>query len=408
MSNIVYIPRRYTKEEWGGTETVIANTLSELKKLGNNVAIHTSMIFSKKKEEYLYGTDIKRFDYTYARWNLKTENRKLLDKRGGDLYSWGLFWSLLTRKDVSIFHLHTTNRIGAMVRLVSKLRGIPYGLTVHGGIFDIPKSEIKKMVEPLKSTFNWGKILDILLQKNRVLADSSFIICVSDEERKKLEEKYKNNKIYYIPNGVDLERFDITKKAEAKQSLSYNEEDQLILSVGAFYEQKNQLTLLNAFLNVSKYNSNAKLLLIGVVYDNEYYQKILDFISEHSLSDKVQVMKNLTFDSEILTQAYEASDLFVLPSRYETFGIVILEAWAAGTPAICAEMGGMKKFVKHQENSLFFDLNSVEDLERNINTLLEDQALHQLLTKNAMETVKEYSWKSITGKIQEIYQMELK
>jgi glycosyltransferase involved in cell wall biosynthesis len=408
MSTIIYVPRRYTKSEWGGTETVIAKTSNELKKLGDNISIYTSMAFSTNREELLYGTNIKRFNYTYARFNLKDKNKRLLDKRGGDLYSWSLFWSLLTKKDISIFHLHTSNRIGAMIRLISRLRGIPYGITLHGGVLDIPDSEIKKMIEPLKSTFNWGKLLDIVLQKNKVLEDSSFIICVSDEERKKLEIKYKNNKIYYLPNGVDLERFNITNKVEAKQALSYNANDQLILSVAAFYEQKNQLILLEAFLKVSKYNSNAKLLLIGVVYDDIYYQKILDFISNYKLDNKVSIMKNLTFDSKQLTLAYEASDVFVLASKYETFGIVILEAWAAKTPAICAEVGGMKKFVKNKENSLFFDLNNTKDLEKKINTLLEDKKFHDFLANNAFNAVQDYSWKNISVKIQEIYQRELK
>ena len=77
MSTIVYVPRRYTKSEWGGTETVIAKTSNELKKLGNKVSVYTSMAFSTNREELLYGTNIKRFDYTYARFNLKDKNKRL-------------------------------------------------------------------------------------------------------------------------------------------------------------------------------------------------------------------------------------------------------------------------------------------------------------------------------------------
>jgi len=188
MKKIIYMPRRYAKAHWGGTETVINETSHQLKKLGIDVKIYTSKALANQSHEKIYGIDVERFDYTYARWGLKNENKKLLDKRGGDLYSLGLFWRLLTEKNIDIIHIHTGNRMGAMVRLVSKIKKIPYGITIHGGVLDIPQKEVAKMVEPVKGTFNWGKFVDILIGKEKVFNDAKFIICVSDEERKKLQK----------------------------------------------------------------------------------------------------------------------------------------------------------------------------------------------------------------------------
>jgi len=408
MKKIIHIPRRYTKVHWGGTETVINEISHQLKKLGMEVEIYTSKALANQSHEKIYGIDVERFDYTYARWGLKSENRKLLDKRGGDLYSLGLFWRLLREKDIDVIHLHTLNRMGAMVRVVSKIKKIPYGVTIHGGVLDIPQKEVEKMVEPTKGTFNWGKIIDILIGKERVLDNAKFIICVSDDERVKLQKKYPNSNVVYVPNGVDTQRFKDITKADAREDLGYSKDDKIILSVGGFYDQKNQLMLLKAFKNLSKKESNYKLLLVGVIYDEEYYKQVMDYIDTHQLSNRVQILTNLSFDSKKLSYAYVASDLFVLPSKYETFGIVILEAWAAGIPAICADIGGMRKFVKDGKNSLFFDLESVESLETKMESLFKDKVLYDKLSTHTQNDVKQYSWSEIAKQIQTIYKEALK
>lgn len=408
MKKIIHIPRRYVKSQWGGTETVISETSRQLKKLGHDVKIYTSKVLETRQHETIYGIDVERFDYTYARWGLKTENRKLLDKRGGDLYSPGLFWRLLREKNIDLIHLHTLNRMGAIVRLVSKIKKIPYGVTIHGGILDIPQEEVAKMVEPYKGTFNWGKLIDILIGRDKVLNDAKFIICVSDRERRELQEKYPDSNVVYIPNGVDTQRFEHFTKKDAREELGYTKNDKIILSVGSFYEQKNQLMLLKAFKTVSQTDENSKLLLVGVIYNEAYYKKILDYIETHHLSNRVQILTNLSFDSKKLSYAYVASDLFVLPSKYETFGIVILEAWAAGIPAVCADVGGMSKFVKDGENSLFFDLESLHSLETKMVSLLQERSLYDKVLAGAQRDLKRYSWYEIAKEIETVYKEALR
>lgn len=403
MKKIIHIPRRYTKEHWGGTETVINEVSHQLIKLGMEIKIYTSKALSLQSKETIYGIGVERFEYTYARWGLKNENKKLLDKRGGDLYSFGFFWRLLKDKDIDLIHLHTGNRMGAIVRLVAKIKNIPYGISIHGGVLDIPQKEVDKMVASVKGTFNWGKIIDILIGKEKVLDDAKFIICVSDNEREKLSIKYPKSNVVYIPNGVNNDRFKGIENIKARENLGYSQDDKIILCVGGFYDQKNQLMLLKAFKNIAKKNTSYKLLLVGVIYDDAYYAKIMAYIHKHELSDRVQVLTDLSFDSKELSYAYAASDLFVLASKYETFGIVILEAWAAGIPAICANVGGMGHFVKDEFNSLFFNLESIENLEIKIESLLEDKIMYDRLVVNAQHDVKKYSWTEISKQIQMIY-----
>jgi len=166
--------------------------------------------------------------------------------------------------------------------------------------------------------------------------------------------------------------------------------------------------LLKAFKDLSKKESNYKLLLVGVIYDESYYKEMMDYIDRHQLSDRVQILTNLSFDSKKLAYAYVASDLFVLPSKYETFGIVILEAWAAGIPAICADIGGMRKFVKDGENSLFFDLESLHSLETKMVSLLQERSLYEKVLAGAQRDLKRYSWYEIAKEIETVYKEALK
>ncbi len=403
-SGIMHIPRRYVIEEWGGTETVISQTSKTLIKMGYNCEIHTSLALSNKKFEEIYGVPVYRHHYSYTRLGLKKRNKLILDKRAGDLYSPGLFWAALTRKNVKVFHLHTMGRIGALTRLAAKIRKIPYVVSIHGGHLDLPKAALDKMLAPLRGSFNWGKPLDMVLGRDRVLANADAIVCVNKAERDKMQERFPGKPVVHLPNGVDLERFEKGNRERFRNEHRIGKDDFMVLAVGSFYAQKNQQFLLDAFIRFKKKVFNAKLVFIGVVYDQEYYDELEAKVAEAGLTEDVVLIKNLKFDSPELPDAYAASDLFVLPSKYETFGIVVLEAWAAGKPVLCGKVGGLADLMLDEESGKFFDLDSVEDLTGKIHSIAADRALAEKLAAGGFRRVQEYSWENITAKLAELYE----
>ena len=178
---ILQIPRRFTKQEWGGTESVILHTSQELARRGYEVRILTSDLLSAPGEEVVDGLKVCRFHGFYPRRGLSAEAKKQLNIRGGNYFCPGLFRALLTAKNLKAVHLHTGGLIGAMGRLAAKLRGVPYVISIHGGQADLPKEQMDQLLAPLQGTFNWGKILEILLRTNRVHADA--IISLGESER---------------------------------------------------------------------------------------------------------------------------------------------------------------------------------------------------------------------------------
>ena len=201
---------------------------------------------------------------------LSAEAKKQLNIRGGNYFCPGLFRALLTAKNLKAVHLHTGGLIGAMGRLAAKLRGVPYVISIHGGQADLPKEQMDQLLAPLQGTFNWGKILEILLRTNRVHADADAIISLGESERRKLKEQYPHTRVEVLPNGVDYRRFASADGAAFRKKYRLGN-GPLILCVGSFHRQKNQMTLFEAFAGLRKTSMpDVKLVLIGVVYDEAY------------------------------------------------------------------------------------------------------------------------------------------
>ncbi|MCJ8346974.1 glycosyltransferase family 4 protein [bacterium] len=135
---VIHVPRRYVKEIWGGTESVIHNLVKFQKLLNIDSKVLTSMIFSKKKRELINGVEVHRFSYFYPWFGLKKDKKIAMDQKGGNLFSFSLLWALLTEKKLDLIHLHTQNRLGGIARFIAKLRKIPYVVSVHGGILNMP------------------------------------------------------------------------------------------------------------------------------------------------------------------------------------------------------------------------------------------------------------------------------
>lgn len=398
---IIHVPRRFVQSEWGGTETVIIETSRQLEKAGYPTEIFTSKALCKKSNETIFGIPVRRFSYIYARLGLKKTNKLLMDRRGGNVLSFSFLFALLFCKNIKLVHLHTGGRLGAFVRLASKLRKFPYVISIHGGLLELPEKQLADLVAPMKGSFNWGKIFDILLQTGRVEEDAAAIICVSKSEQQLVSEKYPDKKVIYLENGVNIEHFSSGNAQNFRKSYSINDE-KIILNVASFNPQKNQSALIDSFEMLLKKYPDCKLVLIGTIYDQEYYNTLQE--KAEKLKDSVIIIPNLDFDSETLVNAYAASNVFVLPSLYEPFGIVVLEAWAAGKPVACSGAGGLKAFVHDNENGLLFDVNSTENITEKILQLLDDKDLAEKLTKNGTKTAEEHSWQNITAKLIKLYE----
>ncbi|MDQ0290145.1 glycosyltransferase family 4 protein [Oligosphaera ethanolica] len=401
---VVHIPRRFTKTEWGGTETVIYHLVAELNKIGYDSVIYTSDLLATPGADKVNGVRVRRFRGLYPRWGLSRAAKTQLDYRGGNYFSLSLFFALLFTRHLQAIHLHTGGFMGAMGRLVAKVRRVPYVISIHGGSLALPAEQMQKLLAPLKGSFNWGKVLEVLFPIKNVYRDATAILCLSEQERLLNAEKYPRSRVLSFPNGVDSERFAAADGAAFRAKYGIAVDAPVLLCVGSFYAQKNQQRLVEAFrLLHDSGHSRAQLVLIGVCYDRAYFDGLRAQVREYGLSDSVLFLQDLPYQSLDLLNAYAAADIFVFPSLYETFGIVVLEAWSAQTPVVCGRIGGIVDYGRDDDNLCFADVTSAVDIAAKTAALLADPAYAARIAAGGRKTVADYSWQAITRRLAALY-----
>ena len=147
-------------------------------------------------------------------------------------------------------------------------------------------------------------------------------------------------------------------------------------------------------------------MLIGAPTAEWYTEKLREKIRLMNLTDRVTMINGVPPDSALLPAAYHAASAFLLPSLHEPFGIVVLEAWSAGTPVIASPVGGLKTLIREGETGFFAPPEGAPDQWASIiRQLDEDAELRGRITAAADEEVREkYSWDVMTDRLLDFYQ----
>lgn len=401
---IINIPRRFVKEEWGGTETVILETCLRLKQRGHDIGIFTSMALANNKFELINSIKVKRFAHFYPYFGLNSELIAKLDKKGGNLFSWPLFFSLLREPECDLFHLHTGKRMAGIAARAAMLKRIPYIISLHGGFLDVPDLEAHSWTEPTKGCYEWGKILGAAFGSRQVLQNAAAVICVSSEEAAMVKKAGLNKRVYYLPNGVDTKKFDKPAQNNFRSALKIPENAFVALSCGRIDPQKNQLFLVQSMPRLLKIWPNLVLVLLGPTTNHDYQRKIEQQIQKNNLESRVILAGGRPPDHPDLLSAYKQADIFMLPSVHEPFGIVILEAWAAGLPVVASRTGGIPGFTSHEKNIMLFSPGDTESLIECCEKLKHSPELSSKIASNGkLKAKEEYDWEIITCKLEKLY-----
>ncbi len=401
---VIHVPRRFVRSDWGGTETVVLQTAKRMAARGWDTAVFTSMALASEPVEIFDGVTVKRFPYFYPWWGLDAGSRDQMDRKGGNLMSWALWRALQREPGVDLLHLHTLKRLGGTVRTVSRRRRIPYVVTLHGGLYDVPDQEFDSVTSPFRNAFEWGKPLGWLLGSRRVVPDADAVICVGDRERRQVEQRFPDVRVETIPNGVDIDRFSHGNGHAFREQFDIPLDGRMILVMGRIDPQKNQRGAVEAFSILRKRHPDLYLVLIGHVTNPVYRDELARDVSRLGLDDRVRIIDGLPGDSDALVDAYHAADVLLTPSVHEPFGIVILEAWAAGLAVAASRVGGIPSFVDDQIDGLLFDPSDTVCMVSALDALLANDSLRQRIAHAGMQKARDrYSWDRITDRLVTLY-----
>ena len=206
-------------------------------------------------------------------------------------------------------------------------------------------------------------------------------------------------KIRVVPYGIDLSRFH-SKDGESFRKRYGCEGSNVILTVGRLNYQKGFQYLLKAMPMVIKHFQNAKLVIVG---DGEQITYLRD------LTQSLGLCNSTIFTGAIppmeIPEAYAAADVFVLPSLFESFGIALIEAQAAGKPVVSTRVGGAPEALQEDKTGFLVDPKDSEQLGKAIIRVLSNEKLAREMGENGKKFVgARFDMRYIVDKVTAMYE----
>jgi glycosyltransferase involved in cell wall biosynthesis len=402
---IVHVPRRFVRHEWGGTETVLAGLVAEQLQAGWQPEIHTSLALSDCRRESWNGVPVFRYPYCYPFLGLDRAQRLRLDKKGGNLLSFSLLWALLRRPAVRLFHAHTLKRAGGTVFTAARLRGKPFVVTLHGGVFDVPAEESSDLLEAQSGAFEWGRPFGLLLRSRRLLHEADAVICLGRAEFEGAQRALGHNRIYRLGNGVQAGKFAQGDGQAFRARHGIPPAALVAACYSRFDPQKDQLNLVEAFDLVAAEFPTFHLVLAGPCTVPEYLAAIDRRIAASPFAARIRRLGAIDSAGRDLIDAYHGCDIFALPSRHEPFGIVILEAWSAGKAVVASAVGGLRDLIADGDTGLLIPPGEPAVLAGALRRLLASSELRLRLGEAGRQLAQaQYSWARIAAETERIYE----
>ena len=214
------------------------------------------------------------------------------------------------------------------------------------------------------------------------------IVAISESVRKQLKQYYNvpDERIVTIPNGINLSRFNpanVRSRDAVRQSFGVARDVPLLLFVGSQYRLKGLEFAIRA---LPEMKTRAVLLVVGADVAAPFKR----LAEQLGVSDRV-IFAGARSD---LPTVYPAADAFVLPTLYETFALVCLEAMASGLPVLASPVGGIEDYLHDGENGLHIQRDPKE-IAAKLDQLLNDRALHARLRDAGIATAEKYEWRRV-------------
>jgi mannosylfructose-phosphate synthase len=235
----------------------------------------------------------------------------------------------------------------------------------------------------------------------------------SREEMEKIEELYnfRPERAQFIPPGVDVHLFRALEKDEKEQNTKIKLPDEYIFVISRISKVKGHDLLLPAFVRVLREFPEIHLVIAGGSKNPDEEEKevlahINRFIRENRITERVHIIGGIP--NQDLPPYYRQAKIFILPARYEPFGMTALEAMACQVPAVISSSAGIQENLGSGKDCLIVNTLEAEEFAQAIISLLKNKTLAKNLAKAGCKTVQEeFSWEAIARRFIEFYEKHL-
>ncbi|MFZ5642124.1 MAG: glycosyltransferase family 4 protein [Bacillota bacterium] len=233
-----------------------------------------------------------------------------------------------------------------------------------------------------------------------LIYESWKVICCSKYMRGELQCVFQvpDDKLSIIPNGVNTDAFRM-KSNNYNRGEYASPNEQIVLYVGRLVREKGVQVFIDAMPHILKYRPATKFIIAG---KGPHQNDLRNQSAALGVSDRVYFTGYV--NDELRNSLYNWADVAVIPSLYEPFGIVALEAMAAGTPLVISDTGGLSEIIQHRVDGLKAYTGNSQSLADMVIWMLNDRSMAEKMKNKAFEKVrKEYSWTEIARQTRETY-----
>jgi glycosyltransferase involved in cell wall biosynthesis len=344
----------------GGVETHVYHLSQELRKLGVDVRVLTTDLYSTTPLTRLENSKDEQYVTRFKGY------QTLPLPEGLGIVAPGMLGHL---RDASLVHIHGYGHFPTyLAQYCSKVMRLPVVATTHS---DAGRPSIRK------------RAFDAIVPRLSIRSANK-IIAISNHERQVLIHRgIPSERIVVIPNGIDLN--------EISTAPAHKNPGRTLLYAGRIdIDHKGLDILVEAFARLSKNHPDLQLVLTGPDWNNSI-QKL------EKLSTKLGVRVHFTgfLKRSDYIETLKSADIFILPSRFEPFGIVLLEAMAAGVPIVAANTGAIPELLEKGRLGLLFKSGNVDSLTKQIENGLSNEAEAKDRAVRARLPLERYSWQKI-------------
>ena len=264
------------------------------------------------------------------------------------------------------------------------------------------------------ATNDSGSEPDERIQAERtLLKEADRVVAATQAELAQIQWLYQTgtDRVVVIPPGVDTAHFYPIAFDEAREYISMDDDTRMLLYVGRIEALKGIDTLIKAMARLQEQGFLEKQPVCVAIIGGEAE------VSDEQLSAEMARLQTLRLelglddivkflgkrDQDTLQYFYSAAEMVVVPSHYESFGLVALEAMACGTPVVASETGGLAFLVRDGETGYHVPTGNDSALAERIKELLTDEVLRTRLGKAAAAYARQYDWSVISDQILDLY-----
>lgn len=410
---VAHLLRKYNPAEWGGTETVIHQIFHGLRRHGVDSVVYCPALGQDASSSPAAvrdplaeaGCHVRRFAACVPVWGISSEQRRQMIAVGGNLMSFDLLRSLWTAPRLSLVHSHALGRVGGIGLTIARRRRIPFVVTVHGGLYDLPEILRKALNTSQSRGFEWGKPFGLLLRARRVIQEADAILTCNRREAELMQQRHPDRRVVMQPHGVPAAIYETDYRAEARMAFPQIVGRDVLLSVGRIDPVKNQRFLIDQLPELIQRHPQALLVLAGPCTDEIYGRELERRIDELGVRRHVLLTGKLPPADPRLIGLMQEARLALLQSISETFGLVILEAWAAGTPAVSSRTSGASALIEHGRTGWLFDLDQPAGFHDAVDAVFrQGDQVQEVVVRARERVVKDYDTRVLAAGLKGLYE----